>query len=141
MVNGLSRSAYVVLGIDQHANDDEIRSAARKLLAKFHPDRCKEPDALAKFKEVQKASDALLSHRSAHDRAVLKKETASVPDSDLDAELARANIRVGSKKKKKRHEPTPEEDIIDGFDPLDMAGGNLDYEQIPPGFGAHDGIF
>ena len=50
---------YEILGVSKNATDDEIKSAFRKLAKKYHPDVCKEPDAEAKFKEVQEAYDIL----------------------------------------------------------------------------------
>ncbi len=49
------RDYYEVLGISKNADDKEIKSAFRKLAKKYHPDVSKEPDAEAKFKEVQEA--------------------------------------------------------------------------------------
>lgn len=46
---------YEVLGLTKDATDAEIKSAFRKLAKKYHPDVNKEPDAEAKFKEVQEA--------------------------------------------------------------------------------------
>ncbi len=46
---------YEVLGVSKNASQDEIKSAFRKLAKKYHPDVSKEPDAEAKFKEVQEA--------------------------------------------------------------------------------------
>ncbi len=49
------RDYYEVLGVDKNASSDEIKSAFRRLAKKYHPDVSKEPDAEAKFKEVQEA--------------------------------------------------------------------------------------
>lgn len=46
---------YEVLGVQKNASQDEIKSAFRKLAKKYHPDVSKEPDAEAKFKEIQEA--------------------------------------------------------------------------------------
>ena len=53
------RDYYEVLGVSKTANDDEIKKAYRSLAKKYHPDVCKEPDAEAKFKEVQEAYEVL----------------------------------------------------------------------------------
>lgn len=53
------RDYYEVLGVSKTANDDEIKKAYRGLAKKYHPDVCKEPDAEAKFKEVQEAYEVL----------------------------------------------------------------------------------
>lgn len=49
------RDYYEVLGVNKNASSDEIKSAFRKLAKKYHPDVSKEPDAEAKFKEIQEA--------------------------------------------------------------------------------------
>ena len=50
---------YEVLGLSKNATADEIKSAYRRLAKKYHPDISKEPDAEAKFKEVQEAYSVL----------------------------------------------------------------------------------
>ena len=53
------RDFYEVLGIERNASDEEVKKAFRKLAFQFHPDRNKEPDAEAKFKEIGQANDLL----------------------------------------------------------------------------------
>lgn len=53
------RDYYEVLGISKGASDDEIKKAFRKLAKKYHPDVNKEPDAEAKFKEINEAYEVL----------------------------------------------------------------------------------
>ncbi len=49
------RDYYEVLGVSKDADQNEIKSAFRKLAKKYHPDVSKEPDAQEKFKEAQEA--------------------------------------------------------------------------------------
>lgn len=53
------RDYYKMLGVARSASQDEIQKAFRKLARKFHPDVNKEPDAEAKFKEVNEAYEVL----------------------------------------------------------------------------------
>ena len=46
---------YELLGVDRNASESDIKLAFRRLAKKYHPDVNKEPDAEAKFKEVQEA--------------------------------------------------------------------------------------
>ena len=64
------RDYYEVLGIARGASDDEIKKAFRKLAFQFHPDRNKEDDAEAKFKEINEAYSVLsdADKRAAYDR-------------------------------------------------------------------------
>lgn len=51
------RSWHEVLGVAVSADEKEIKKAYRKLAAKYHPDRYKEPDAHERMSELNKARD------------------------------------------------------------------------------------
>lgn len=55
---------YLILGLRQGASKKEIKKAYRKLAKKLHPDVNKEPDAEAKFKQVQEAYELLMYGQS-----------------------------------------------------------------------------
>lgn len=50
---------YETLGISKGASEAEIKTAYRKMALKWHPDRNKSSEAVAKFKEVTKAYEVL----------------------------------------------------------------------------------
>lgn len=54
-----NKNYYDILGVAKDASEEEIRSAYRKKAKQYHPDVSKEPDAEAKFKEVQEAYETL----------------------------------------------------------------------------------
>ncbi len=49
------RDYYDVLGVSKSADEREIKKAFRTLAKKYHPDVSEEPNAEAKFKEIQEA--------------------------------------------------------------------------------------
>jgi len=61
---------YKILGVARSANADEIKKSYRRLAHKYHPDVSKEPDAEARFKEVQEAYEVLKDpeKRAAYDQ-------------------------------------------------------------------------
>jgi curved DNA-binding protein len=60
---------YKTLGVARDASQDDIKRAFRKLARKYHPDVSKEPNAEARFKEVNEANEVLHDpeKRSAYD--------------------------------------------------------------------------
>jgi len=50
-------SSWTVLGVPVGASIDECRRAWRKLVNQYHPDRCKDPDALQKTQQINSAWD------------------------------------------------------------------------------------
>ncbi|MFC1653625.1 DnaJ C-terminal domain-containing protein [Patescibacteria group bacterium] len=53
------RDYYDVLGVSKTSTKEEIKKAYRKLALKFHPDKNKEKNAEAKFKEINEAYEIL----------------------------------------------------------------------------------
>jgi molecular chaperone DnaJ len=54
-----SRDYYEILGLERGASDEEIKRSFRKLAQQWHPDVNTEPDAAARFKEVNEAYQVL----------------------------------------------------------------------------------
>ena len=64
------RDYYKILGVERAATADQVKTAYRRLARKFHPDVSKEPNAEARFKEVQEAYEVLRDpeKRAAYDQ-------------------------------------------------------------------------
>jgi curved DNA-binding protein len=64
------RDYYKVLGVERQASADQIKTAYRRLARKYHPDVSKEPNAEARFKEMQEAYEVLKDpqKRAAYDQ-------------------------------------------------------------------------
>lgn len=55
---------YRVLGIDLGANAETIKRAFRERSKLVHPDRCKDPAAAEKFRQLVDARETLLNQES-----------------------------------------------------------------------------
>ena len=67
----MAKDYYEILGVARDASKDDIKKAYRKLAMKYHPDQNKgDPEAEAKFKEVNSAYDILKDEqkRAAYDQ-------------------------------------------------------------------------
>ncbi|MFW6115981.1 MAG: molecular chaperone DnaJ [Chloroflexota bacterium] len=64
------RDYYDVLGVERSASQGDIKKAYRSMARECHPDVCDEPDAEARFKEVNQAYQVLSDpqKRSSYDR-------------------------------------------------------------------------
>ena len=68
-----------VLELDEYATLEEIKSAYRRLAARFHPDRCKGPKrALCekKIREINHAKDILMAYCANYRYSFEEKEVA-----------------------------------------------------------------
>ena len=55
----MSEDFYDILGVSRDATEEEIESAYREAVRKYHPDVSDEPDAEEKFKNAKKAKEVL----------------------------------------------------------------------------------
>ena len=64
------RDYYEVLGVNRNSSEEEVKKAFRRLAFQFHPDRNRDPDAEAKFKEINEAYEVLSDpeKRATYDR-------------------------------------------------------------------------
>ena len=54
-----TRDYYEILGLERNASDEEIKRSFRKLAQQWHPDVNTDPEADARFKEINEAYQVL----------------------------------------------------------------------------------
>ena len=57
-------SLYNRLEIDPNSSLQEIKKSYRRLARKYHPDKCRDDDAVKKFQEINYAYEILSNDRS-----------------------------------------------------------------------------
>lgn len=71
---------YKILGVDEKADAQELKSAYRRLARKYHPDVSKEADAVDHFKEVGEAYEVLKDPDKRSEYDLLRSQGARRPD-------------------------------------------------------------
>jgi curved DNA-binding protein len=126
---------YKILGVERTATADQIKSAYRRLARKFHPDVSKEPNAEARFKEMQEAYEVLRDpeKRAAYDQLGSEWKSGQQfrppPDWGSDFEFAGRPAGAGGGARRRRAGAAPgqedggQEDFSDFFSTL-FGGGS-----------------
>ncbi len=85
---------YAMLGVSRHAGDDDIKNIYRAAAHRFHPDVNKTPGALALFKNLNTAYEALSDNRKRHDyNHVYDAQFSGPPALKLETYYSRQKLR------------------------------------------------
>jgi len=127
------RDYYKILGVERSASADQIKIAYRRLARKYHPDVSKEPDAEARFKEMQEAYEVLRDpeKRAAYDQlgSEWKSGQSFHPPPDWGSGFEFSGRPAGGRAGRRQAGATagagthPEEDFSDFFSSL-FGGGS-----------------
>ena len=96
---------YKILGLSSGSTKKEIKSAYRKLVLKYHPDRNPSPAARQKFQEISEAYDKLLDYQGAGmEDATSYDEQVASEIIKRERELMKQRARAQREKKKQQDE-------------------------------------
>jgi DnaJ-class molecular chaperone len=88
---------YRVLGVDQHATEQQIKEAYRKLAIKYHPDRNREnPESLEMMKQLNEAYAVLSNPQKRQDYDALKSRYGSAAHTRFRQSYSEQDIFRGS---------------------------------------------
>ena len=114
----LQEDWYEILELQPKATKEMIEKAARKLFLKYHPDKTSDPDAPAKFLQIQKAKEILLDESKRkeidehRDKVIKRKEYESNRSKNMDQTRKRMRDELESRLNsatRKSNEVTAEE--------------------------------
>lgn len=93
-------SLYSVLGCKRDASEDEVKSAYRRMVMQWHPDKCREPNAQEQFMAIQHAYEVLMKNREKYDaglalEASMRNTSNYVADAYKFSDGYRAPLRCG----------------------------------------------
>lgn len=89
---------YKILGVDESADAQALKTAYRRLARKYHPDVSKEPDAADRFKEIGEAYEVLKDPDKRNEYDLLRTQGARRPDGGFEPPpgwASRANFGQG----------------------------------------------
>ena len=94
---------YRVLGLKSGATPGEVKSAYRRLVKLYHPDRDNSPDTLSMYKEIHKAYKALFNQASANEtdvNSVINRNYSKMTSQDSNYSTKRAQQSNANSSKK-----------------------------------------
>lgn len=117
---------YNVLEVKKDASIEEIRKSYKKLVIRYHPDKCKEEDGEEKFKKITKAYEILSNpdRRRIYDMTGQTEEGVSLPESFRNFVPDDMNELFGDCV-----------NLNSIFDNIRNSGFNISIETFGPGFG------
>ena len=118
---------YDILGIKKNATQNEIKSAYRKLVLKYHPDRNHDPDANDKFRKIQIAYETIIDVEKRNKYDLLDDYTNNLGIKNIFMYYQELVIEICEKYELKDNE---RQEILNLFDPQDIERELLENNNI-----------